>query len=78
MSVRNTIPSLQQSRSSLDHRAIDMAGHFLVVGIWLERQFGSVPNIRTILAAESGTTGPATKASRFSLVTPRPLFREER
>jgi hypothetical protein len=78
MSVRNTNPSLQQSPSALDHRAIDMAARLLVAGIWLERQFGSVPDLLTTLAAELGTSGPATKASRFSFSASRPLLREER
>jgi hypothetical protein len=54
MSVPNISPSLQRSRSALDHRAIDIAARLLVAGIWLERQLGNAPKIPT-LAAESGT-----------------------
>jgi hypothetical protein len=77
MSVHNLSPSRPRSRSALDHRAIDMAGQFLAAGIWLELQLASVP-IRTVWAAESGTSGQATKASRFQSFTPHPLLREER
>jgi hypothetical protein len=72
MPVRNVSPPPQRSLSALDHRAIDMAGHLLVVGIWLERQL-SVPKILKTLAAESGTSGRLAKVSRFS-----PFFKEER
>jgi hypothetical protein len=78
MSVRNTSPSLQQSRSSLDHRGIDMAARLLVAGIWLERQIGNAPKRLSTSVAELGTSGPATKVSRFSLLTPRPPLSEER
>jgi hypothetical protein len=78
MSVRNISPSLQQSPSARDLRAIDMVARLLVAGIWLERQFGKAPKLLTISAAESGTSGPATKAWRFSFLTPRPLHRDER
>jgi hypothetical protein len=45
MSVRNTSPSPKRSRSALDHRGIDAAARLLLAGIWLERQFGSVPKV---------------------------------
>ena len=47
MSVRNISPSLQRSRSALDHRAIDVAARLLLAGIWLERQFGNAPKLLT-------------------------------
>jgi hypothetical protein len=47
-SVRNTSPSLQRSRSALDHRGIDIAARLLVAGIWLERQIGNAPKILTL------------------------------
>jgi hypothetical protein len=78
MSVRNVSPSPTRSRSGLDHRAIRIAGHLLLGGIWLERQFGSVPKALTTLAAESATSGPTATMSRFSLLTPRPFPSEKR
>jgi hypothetical protein len=78
MSVRNVSPSPTRSRSALDHHAIDIAGRLLVGGIWLERQFGSVPKVLTTLGAESATSGPSAKMSRFSLLTPRPSPSEKR
>jgi hypothetical protein len=45
MSASNINPSLQWSRSALDHRAIDVAARLLVAGIWLERQLGNAPKI---------------------------------
>jgi hypothetical protein len=77
MSVRNTGPSLQRSRSALDHRGIDVAARLLVAGVRLERLFGNAPKILTVLAAGSGTHGPAAKVSRVS-PHPRPFLREER
>jgi hypothetical protein len=66
MSVRNTIPLPQRSRSTLDHCAIDMAARLLVAAIWLERQFGKAPKLLTISVAESGMSGPV---SRVTLLT---------
>jgi hypothetical protein len=66
MSVRNISPLPKRSRSALDHRAIDMAGHLLLAGIWLERQFGNAQIRPPTSPAESGTSGPAAKVSRFS------------
>jgi hypothetical protein len=51
MSVRNISPSPQRSRSALDHQGINAAARLLVAGIWLERQFGSVPKRLATLAA---------------------------
>jgi hypothetical protein len=78
MSVRNINPSFPRSRSALDHRAIDVAARLLVAGIWLERQFGNAPKMLSTLATESGTSGPAAKVSRVSLLSPGPFLREWR
>jgi hypothetical protein len=77
MSDRNTIPSPKRPRSALDHRAIDMTARLLVAGIWLERQFVK-PKLLTISAAESGTSGPAAKMSRESLLTSGQFLTEGR
>jgi hypothetical protein len=77
MSVRNTSPSLQRSRSTLDHRGIDIAARLLVAGIWLERQIGNAPKGRTTSAAQSTASGPA-KVSRVSPLAPYGYLREER
>jgi len=45
MSASNINPSLQWSRSALDHRAIDVAARLLVAGIWLERQLENASRI---------------------------------
>jgi hypothetical protein len=68
MSDHDINPSFQRLRSALDHRGIAVATRLLVAGIWLERQFGNVPNT---LAAKSRTSGPTSKVSRVSLFTPR-------
>jgi hypothetical protein len=76
MSVRNIYPSAKRSRSALDRQAIDMAGHLLVLGIWLERKFGSVSNLRDTFFAESTTPERAAQVFRFSLLSPSLLLRE--
>ena len=78
MSFRNISPSPMRSRSDLNHRGIDVAARLLVAGIWLERQFGNAPKILSTLATESGTSGPAAKVSRVSLLSPGPFLREWR
>jgi hypothetical protein len=78
MSVRNVSRPLQRSPSGIDHRAIDMAARLLLVGTWVERQFGNAPKMLTTLAAKSRASGPTTKTSRLSLLAPRQFLREER
>jgi hypothetical protein len=78
MSVSNRTPSLQWSRSALDHRAIDVAGQLLVAGIWLERQLGNAPKILTTFPPASGIYGLVAKVSRVSALTPHQFLREER
>jgi len=78
MSVRNISSPPERSRSALDHRGIDAAARLLVAGIWLERQFGSVPKILTTLAAELRGSGPAARVSRISFLTPHQFLRDER
>jgi hypothetical protein len=78
MSVLRISPSLQRSRSPLDHRAIDVAARLLVVGIWFERQLGNAPKILTTLPAGSGMHGLVAKVSRVNVSTPHQFLREER
>jgi hypothetical protein len=78
MSVSNTSPSLQWSRSALDHRAINVAGRLLVAGIWLERQLGNAPKKLTTFPPASGVHGLVAKVSRVSALTPHQILREER
>ena len=78
MSVRNTSPSPQRSRSALDRRGIDIAARLLVAGIWLERQIGTAPRIWITSAAESATSGQAANVSSGSLLAPHRNLREER
>jgi hypothetical protein len=61
MSVRNITASLQQSRSALNHRSIDVAARCLLAGIWLERQFGNAPKILTTSATELRKSGAGAK-----------------
>jgi hypothetical protein len=47
----STCPSAQSER---DRRAINMVGHLLTTGIWLEHQLRNTPTSRTGLVERSG------------------------
>jgi hypothetical protein len=70
MSNSSISPSLQWSRSALDHRAIDVAARLLVAGIWLERLLGNAPKILTTFPPDSGMHGLGAKVPRSSVLTP--------
>jgi hypothetical protein len=78
MSVRNMSPSLQRSRSALDHLGIDVAARLLLAGIWLERQFGNAPKLLTTVATESAMSGVAANVPPLSASTSRQFLRDVR
>jgi hypothetical protein len=67
MSADSLRSSNLDSRSARDLRCIDVAARFLLAGIWLERKLGSTPKTSVALDAESGTSRPVTRLSRFAL-----------
>jgi hypothetical protein len=61
MTVRKSSPHpFRTTQSEIDRRAIGVACHLLVAGIWLERQLGNTPKILTSWAVGRGSSSPAT------------------
>ncbi len=65
---RDGSSALRVPRSEIDRRAIDAVGHLLMVGMWLERQFKSVPNVYGGLVDRSGWPVPTVRTCRGSVL----------
>jgi hypothetical protein len=65
--VRSDIPTVGPSaQSTRDRRAINVVGHLLTTGIWLEHRLRSTPTPRTGLVGRSGWV--RSPAGRFRSV----------
>jgi len=78
MTVRNSSPHPPRTRQSeIDRRAIGVACHLLVAGIWLERQLGNTPKILASWAVGRGSSSRATPLScAGSLSVTRPCAKK--
>jgi hypothetical protein len=64
MTVRKSTTHPPRTRQSeVDRRAIGVACHLLVAGIWLERQLGNTPRILMGWAVGRSSSSPATPLS---------------
>lgn len=77
MSVDKNRPSDLRRQSELDRRAIRVAGHLLVAGIWLERQLGKAPKLLLGPAEGPEADRPALALSRPNHLTLVPIGGEE-
>jgi hypothetical protein len=73
--VRSDIPTVGPSaQSTRDRRAINVVGHLLTTGIWLEHRLRSTPTPRTGLVGRSGwvrsPAGRSARSMRSSLIPP--------
>jgi hypothetical protein len=78
MTVRHTSPNPPRAtQSEIDRRAIGVACHLLVAGVWLERRLGNTPKILTSWAVGRGSSRPATPLSCASSLSVARLTSEE-